>query len=176
MKTLVAYKSKTGFTQRYAEWIKEELGCDIAPLDNITADKLAAYDTVIFGGLVHAGRISGLSKMRELLASCGGKSLVVFATGATPAESDAIDAMWKANFPDDGQAQAPHFYMQAGLNYERMGFFDKLIMKGLSAMMSKKKDKTPDEEGTAQAIGSSFDASSRDYIKPLVEYVRSINK
>ena len=77
---------------------------------------------------------------------------------------------------DDGQAQAPHFYMQAGLNYERMGFFDKLIMKGLSAMMSKKKDKTPDEEGTAQAIGSSFDASSRDYIKPLVEYVRSINK
>ena len=29
MKIIVIYKSKTGFTKRYAEWIAEELKCDI---------------------------------------------------------------------------------------------------------------------------------------------------
>ena len=30
MNTIVIYKSKYGSTKTYAEWIKEELGCDIA--------------------------------------------------------------------------------------------------------------------------------------------------
>ncbi len=29
MKTIVVYKSKYGYTKRYAEWIAEELSCDI---------------------------------------------------------------------------------------------------------------------------------------------------
>lgn len=31
MRTLVIYNSQTGFTRRYAEWIVEELKCDIMP-------------------------------------------------------------------------------------------------------------------------------------------------
>ena len=29
----VIYKSKTGFTQKYAQWIAEETGCDLIPYE-----------------------------------------------------------------------------------------------------------------------------------------------
>ena len=32
MKTLVVYTSQTGFTQRYAEWLAEEMNADIINL------------------------------------------------------------------------------------------------------------------------------------------------
>ena len=33
-KIIVLYKSKTGFSKKYAHWIAETLNCDIASLDN----------------------------------------------------------------------------------------------------------------------------------------------
>ncbi len=32
-KTAVIYKSKTGFTRKYAQWIAEETGCDLFPYE-----------------------------------------------------------------------------------------------------------------------------------------------
>jgi flavodoxin len=46
MKTIVIYKSKTGFTKKYAQWIAAELSADLLEAAMVAADKLAAYDTV----------------------------------------------------------------------------------------------------------------------------------
>jgi flavodoxin len=54
MKTLVVYKSKTGYTKKYAEWIAEELSADILEVSKVNINILASYDTVIFGGSLHA--------------------------------------------------------------------------------------------------------------------------
>jgi flavodoxin len=34
MRVLVVYKSITGFTKKYAEWISKELNADCVPLDS----------------------------------------------------------------------------------------------------------------------------------------------
>ena len=36
MKTVVIYKSRTGFTKKYAEWISEELSADIFDVSKVT--------------------------------------------------------------------------------------------------------------------------------------------
>ncbi|MDD2402659.1 MAG: flavodoxin domain-containing protein, partial [Clostridia bacterium] len=49
MKTVVVYKSKSGFTKKYAEWIAKELSAEIFEASRITADMMMDYDTVVYG-------------------------------------------------------------------------------------------------------------------------------
>ena len=48
--TAVIYKSKYGSTKKYAEWIGEELECDVLETGSVSADTLKKYDTIIYGG------------------------------------------------------------------------------------------------------------------------------
>lgn len=168
-KNLVIYKSVTGFTKQYAEMIAQELDCPALELKNVSAKTLSEYETVIFGGRFHAGSIDGLKKARKLFEAGTAKQLVVFATGATPnTAQDIITDAWNSNFTPDELKNTPHFYMQAGLRYERMPFFDKIMMKAFVAMMKHKKDKNAYEKSLESAISASYDISAREYIRPLL--------
>ena len=176
MKTVVIYKSKTGFTRKYAKWIQEAIRCDILDFQNISRSPLLAYDLIIYGSRIHAGKIDGLKKIKAFLVNNKIAALVVFATGGTPIEvEDVINSMWKASFTEDELDTIPHFYMPAGLNYENMGFSDKLIMKALAKMLKNKNDKDSVEAGCEQAIGHSYDISSREYITPLLEFLETLS-
>lgn len=177
MKTIVIYKSKTGFTQRYAEWIAEELNCDISNYENFSQSSIAEYDCVIYGSRIHAGKVDGIKKIKALFAGNVRSKLVIFATGGTPlAAEDVIDTIWQASFSEEELKTIPHYYMQGGLNYEKMGIVDRLIMKTLAQMLSRKNVKNSVEAGCEQAIGSSYDISSRKYIAPLVQFVQDLAK
>lgn len=170
---LVIYKSVTGFTKQYAQWIGESLDCEVVDLRNVTASKIAEYDVVVFGGRFHAGFVDGLKKAKKLVGARG--KLIVFATGASPsAMEDMVREAWKNNFTPEEMAQIPHFYMQSGLRYEAMPLGDKLMMKAFGALVKGKKDKTEYEEAMSLAIGRSYDLSSREYTKPLIDYVKSV--
>lgn len=117
MKIIVIYKSRTGFTKKYAEWISEELNCKIIDYKDVSEHNLNDFDIVIYGGRVHAGRIDGLENIKKIVEDKKCK-LIVFATGATPiAATKEIEELFKNNFPDES---IPHFYMQSGLCYEKM--------------------------------------------------------
>ena len=62
--------------------------------------------------------------------------------------------------------------MQSGLNYEEMRLTDRTIMKIVAKLMSKKKVKNEEEKGFEQAIRASYDISSKEYIVPLVNYIK----
>ncbi len=173
MKTILVYKSRTGFTERYANWIAEELHCDICRYKELQPKTLKDYDIVIFGSRIHAGKMDSLGKIKTLIKQMAGPKLVIFATGATPAEAtDILEETWRVNLPGDEQITIPHFYMQSGLNYEKMGKLDKMIMKMMAKMLSKKEDKTDNEAGCEQVITDAHDISSKEYIAPLVQYIR----
>ena len=170
---LVVYKSVTGFTKQYAQWIGESLDCETAELKDVTASKMAAYDLVIFGGRFHAGFVDGLKKAKALVGDV--RKLIVFATGASPSTmEDMVKEAWGNNFTPEELAEIPHFYMQGGLRYEKMPLGDKLMMKAFGAMVKGKKDKTAYEEAMSKVIGKSYDLSSKAYTKPLIDYVKSI--
>lgn len=176
MKAIIVYKSRTGFTKRYAEWIAEEIKCDIKSYQDVHKDSLNQYDLVIYGGNLYAGKIDGLAKMKELLPDNKKCSFMVFATGASPAEAkEEINKVWKENLSAEELKEVPHFYMPGGLNYEKMKFVDRTLMRVFSKMMEGKKDKTSFDKECSQAITSSYDISSRDYIKPVIEYVQKLN-
>ena len=64
-KILVLDKSKTGFSERYARWIAEDLQCDLANLAEFKKDSLLQYGLIIYGAGVYAGQINGIGKIKR---------------------------------------------------------------------------------------------------------------
>lgn len=164
-KALILYRSKTGFTERYAKWLKEEISCDLLPYDKRDTADFGPYDAVVFGGWFHAGTIAGFKWFKEQLPRLNGKTVAVFATGATPADSpEAREAIARKPSGD-----LPFFYLQGGLNYEKMGTGDKLLMSMFRKMV--KKEKGEDSE-MYQMLCQSYDISSKEQLSPLVSLLR----
>ena len=172
MKTIVVFKSNTGFTKRYGEWIAQELGCDAVSLKDVSAEKLRNFELVIYGGGFMAGSINGLSKMKKFYKG----RLIVFATGATPQSEIAIIEQAKnRNLTEEEQKEIPFFYMTSGLDYSKMNFIEKTMMGMLKKMLAGKKEQSEEEAQMAKMIAGSYDVCDKKYIEPLVEYVRKIN-
>lgn len=172
-KILVVYKSVTGFTRKYAEMLAQEINCTLMELKDATAETMSDFDTVIYGGRLHAGTLEGLKNAKELFRQSKASQFIVFATGAMPdPTAEIIKEMWTKNLSPDELSQIPHFYMPGGLSYEKLPFSDKLMMKCFSAMMKKKKDKTEDEKAMADAIAGSYDISSKEYMMPLISLLK----
>lgn len=172
MKILVTYKSKTEFTKRYAEIIAKEVNGKLMDFKDVTAEKMSEFDVVVYGGGLYAGMINGYKKAKEMFEKSSAKQFVLFATGGTPNEATKeIDEVWNHNLSADELESISHFYMQGGICYEKMSFPDKTIMKMMSKVLSKKKNKDSAEEGFAQAIKRSYDISSKEYANPLIKYL-----
>ena len=175
MKIIIVYNGKTGFTKRYADWIAEELECSSLSYKNFSKKVIEENDIIIFGSRVHAGKIERLKKIKSQFINKSIQKLIIFACGATPVfEKNVIDKIWVNNLSESEIKSIPHFYMQSGLNYEGMGFLDRTIMKTVAKLMSKKQNKTNEEAGFTQAVQSSYDISSKEYILPLVNCVNDI--
>lgn len=171
---IILYSSKTGFTRKYAELLALELGCTALPLSRAPAD-LSGYTAVVFGSRLHAGIFDGWKKAQKLLQSRGAKQLMVFATGAMPNEAeDTIQKIWEQNLTPAEREAIPHFYLQAGLCYEKMGGVDRAMMKFAAWAMSRKKAKTPEDEAFQNAISKSYDISDPKYLRPLADCLRDL--
>lgn len=176
MKILVTYKSKTDFTKRYAELIAKEVDGYLMEFREVTAQKMSEFDVIVYGGGLYAGMINGFKKAKEMFDESSAKKFIVFATGGTPNEATKeIEEVWKNNLTVEELASLPHFYMQSGICYEKMSFANKTLMKTMSNVLSKKKNKDNVEEGFAQAIKSSYDISSKEYAEPLIKFLLGLH-
>ncbi len=171
-KIIVVYKSRTGFTERYAGWIAEALHCDIVCLENFNIAELVRYDVLILGGGIHAGRINGIKFINDHVASLKNKKIIVFATGATAPIPEEIERFRKDNLPQG--MNIAFFYFQSGINYARMNGADRLMMTTLKTVLKLKINKSAVEHGTMDAIQNSYDYSKSTQIEPLVNYINTI--
>lgn len=164
MKRLVVYQSSTGFTAKYAAWIAQALSCEAKELKRVSAGEAADYDCIIFGGWIMGGMITGLDKIRKM----NPKQLVVFAVGAT-SESDELQNNLKIQ---NHLEQTPFFYLEGGINFEKMSFFPKMMLKMMGKSVAKKENKTEQEKEMERMFAGSFDNSNKANIEPLVALVK----
>lgn len=67
MNSVVVCKSKTGFSEKYAKWIAEELKADLFKLSDFSKKKINDYEAVIYGGGVYASGINGIKFIKKNL-------------------------------------------------------------------------------------------------------------
>lgn len=172
MNTLLIYRSKTGFTKQYAEWICETLPCDVVSWKAVDENALEKYDTIIYGSSLHAGMILGLKKFFQMVDQLD-KKIIVFATGACPADSPDIATAMRKNFTDEQWARVKTFYFQSGLCYEKMGLVDKTMMAMFRSMLKKQKNV---DNITYEMVQKSYDLSEKKFIEPLVAYCKAMQQ
>ena len=71
MKPLVLYRSKTGYTEKYARQLARELGCEAREFRK-DEGSWREYDRVIYGGGLYAGGINGLKSFRKRMQAEAG--------------------------------------------------------------------------------------------------------
>lgn len=172
MKTIVVYKSKYGYTKRYAEWIAEELGCDIK--ENAALGDILGYDMIICGGGCYAGTINGSKLITKNLAQLSEKKLILFAVGSSSGADKDIVPFWEKNLTTEQRQAVAHFYLRGGFDYGRLGSADKLLMNMLKSHLKKIKD--PDEEtpGLLAAYDTPVDFTDKGRLTELLEYVKNV--
>ena len=168
MNAIVIYKSKTGFSRGYAEWIAEALGCATVEAKEMKKADLSQYDVLVYGAYCHAGFIAGVKPFLAAALPLK-KKTAVFAVGASPAENPEIDEALRRNFTDEQWASLRAFYLPGGLRYEKMGTLDRTLMAAFRAMT--KKTEGEDSE-MYKMLCQSYDLSDKKYIGPLVDYCR----
>lgn len=164
--TIIIYSSKTGFSQRYAQWLAEDLACQALPFRDRKNADLKKYDTIILLGGLYAGKMSGLGWLKKQLPSLKGKHLAAIAVGCAPMENPGLPESMAQLFGDTPEIKG--FYCQGGLDYQRMGAVDRAMMAALRAFLKKKGDQQEMLEG----ISHSFDGSNRAYLAPAAAWAR----
>ncbi len=173
MKTVVIYKSKTGFTKKYAEWIAEGLSADIFDVSNVDANIVTAYDTVIYGGSLYAVGIIGVKYITQNMDKLKDKKIVVFATGASPSSKEVISEVRNKNFTPEEQKHIQFFYLRGGFDYSKLNPFDKVLMTLLKWKIKMKKELTTDGKGMLAMYDKPIDFTIKKNIDKIITYVNS---
>ena len=170
---IVIYQSKYGATKKYAEWLAEELSCDLVETKKATIEQIEKYDVVILGGGIYATGIAGISFIKKHYERLKNKKIIVFAVGASPYDEKAMTALKERNFKTEF-SHIPCFYCRGAWNEEIMSWKDRILCHLLKKAVAKKDPATyePWETALMQAVGSNFDWTDKEYVKQIVEYVR----
>lgn len=176
MKTLVIYKSRSGFAKKYAEWIAGELQADLLVYSKVNPGMFAAYDAVVYGGGLYVGGINGVKLITGNMDKLEGKKVAVYASGATPPRPEAMDEVTGKNFTPEQLTKLKFFYLRGGFEYGRLGPVNRFLMQLLKFKIKWRKRTGkklhPDEVGMLAAFEHPLDFTKRESVKPLVDYIR----
>lgn len=132
MRHLIVYCSKYGAAEKCAKLIQERLH-DATDLINLKTDSIKnfdAYDTVIIGGSIYAGKIQSMlkafaTKYQEDLCK---KKLGMYIL--CKEEGEKAQAYIESNFPEPLVDHAEiKVHLGHGVNLEKMNFFEKTMIK-----------------------------------------------
>lgn len=176
MKTFVIYRSLTGFTEKYARWIAEELQAECMDLGGFEPGMVNRDTVIVFGGSLHAVGIKGYRTLRKRLKDAEFRELVLFAVGASPERPGIVDEIREANLRTEEEKSIHLFYMRGGFDYSKLGIWNRFLMTLLKwRIRSRKEEKrTADEKGMLASFENPLDATKRENINEIVDHVRSI--
>lgn len=172
MKTLVVYRSKSGFSKAYADWIARTLNADLREYRSVRPTQFVGYDTIIYGGGLYAVGINGVDLIRKNLDALKDKRVIVFATGASPISEETTSFILNRNFTAEQQSLIQFFYLRGGFDYGKLSLIDKLLMNLLKVRLERKKELTPDERGMLAAFDTPADFTKEQNLAPLLLSLR----
>lgn len=167
-KTVVLYRSKSGFTKKYAEWLAEELNCKLLAAEQIKVSDLSVYDTIIYGGGVYASTINGVKMITGNLDQLKGKKIIVFAVGSSPVKEDNTQQLINTNIPENQRDQIKFYYLRGGFDYTKLSRFNKFAMNLLKPML-KKKNADDDQNNLLAAFDQPQDFTDKKNLTPILE-------
>lgn len=180
-KIAVVFQSKYGATKKYAEWIAEELSCDLFERKNIKSADLEPYDIIVYGGGLYAGGVSGIDILTKNFDKLCYKNLILFTCGlADPLDKENTDHIKQSlnkALPAQMQEEIKVFHLRGAIDYAKLGLAHKAMMAMLYKMTTKKDYeslKNEDKEFIS-TYGKTVDFTNRSMALPIVNYIRELS-
>lgn len=164
--TIIIYRSKTGFSRRYAQWLAEELACQALDYRERSRLRLAEYGAIILVGGLYAGQMAGLGWLKKQLPRLQGKRVAALAVGCAPMDTPDLPQSMEKLFGPTPEIRG--FYCQGGLDYQHMGAVDRAMMAALRAALRRKKD----AQAMLEGISHSFDGARRENLSEILDWAR----
>lgn len=161
----VVYKSKYGSTKKYAEWIAEETGADLFNVDTCKGSDLSDYDTIVFGGCIHAGGLQGIEFLRKNMNTFCVKDVFAFAVGLNVDSIEARQECREINFVKQLK-DIPCYFMHGAYDPAVVKGMDKAIMGLLKRLMD---NSNPELK---EAVTNGADYVDRAEIKYIVDALK----
>lgn len=174
MNAIVLYKSKYGSTKQYAEWIADELGCDVKDAKGVKINDILDYDTIIYGGGLYAEIINGVSVITKNIEKLDGKKIAIFSTGITPIDCrEYYDKLVvEKNFTEEMLKKLKVFNFMGRMVIDELSLPHKAAIKTLKKIMSSKENPSEMELLLVKLCEGSDYQPDRKAIFPLLDYVR----
>ena len=175
MKTIVLYKSISGFTEKYARWIAEDMDCECCSIDDLPSENPVDYDIIIFGGSLHAVGISGFKTLQKRFPDLINRTVYIFATGASPGREHIPGAVIDSNFTEAQKKAFRFYYFRGGFDFSKLNPVNRFIMSlmHIKIRLTKPSKRTPDDIGMLSAFANPVDFTKRDRINELVRDLRA---
>jgi menaquinone-dependent protoporphyrinogen IX oxidase len=174
MRTLVIYRSISGFTRKYAEWIAQELNADIYDVRDFDAAMFSNYELVVFGGSLHAIGINGIKTIKKNFPHLKNKKIIIFAVGASSPRKHELEEIKSKNFTVEQRQNIAFYYLRGGFNYNKLDHLNKVVMTLFKIRIKLKKKRTTDEIGMLAAYSRPIDCTKKENITKIVEYAKSL--
>ena len=173
-KIAIIYKSKYGSTEKYAQWISEEVKGDLFEHSKIDITDLMNYNTMVFGGGLYASGIAGIKFLTENYEKLKDKNIIVFTVGlASTDDKEVFVPIIEKNFTEEMIDNIKIFHLRGGIDYSELGFIHKAMMWGLKKVLSRKSpyEMTDDDKELLATYGKKVDFMDRDSISPMVSCI-----
>lgn len=182
MNPLLIYSSKTGFTEKYAHALGNQLGIPAHKLSDIKDfEKLFhGKNTLIYGGGLYASGIDGFKSLQNHVTLGALRHLLVFTTGLSlPSDPLKKDVYNKNLLGLEGPSISFH-YLRGGFHYQRLGKVDKVLMRLLKMRIDHKKKRgkplNEDEKGMLAVFYREVDFTNMHDLQPLLQEVQALRR
>ena len=149
MNSIIVYGSHYGTTKQYAEELSKRTNIKVISFKKIN-QQINDYDNIIYLGGLYAGGVLGMSKTLKKLNNISNKKILI----ATVGLSDPTDEVNKNNIRNNIKNQIPKevlekakiFHLRGGIDYSKLNFAHKTMMKLLYNAVKN----LPNEKQTAE--------------------------
>ena len=149
MNSIIVYGSNYGPTKQYANELSRRTNMKAISFKKVN-QQINDYDNIIYLGALYAGGVLGMSKTLKKLNNISNKKILI----ATVGLSDPTDEVNKNNIRNNIKNQIPKevlekakiFHLRGGIDYSKLNFAHKTMMKLLYNAVKN----LPNEKQTAE--------------------------
>lgn len=172
-KVAVVYRSKSGYTEKYAKWIAKETGGDLFKGEKTKVEDLMNYDTIVYGGGLYAVGINGVKLITQNYEKLKDKKIILFGVCASPTRPEIVEEVRDRNLTVEQRGYIDFFLLRGGFDKRKLTVIDRILMQIMKLHLKRKKNLTPDERGMLNAYSHPVDFTSEKNIDMIITKIRN---
>ena len=177
------------------------INCDIYDAKDILAQTLNPYQIIIFAGALYGGELSIGASLKDFLASQKNAAKITTKTTkstqnpkyatktskiypniaqiycliiglSSPKNALNYQKALDKNLTNDEQKGIRFYFLQGGIDFDKLDSGDRARMEAYRAMLRAKDDKTPEQEALLK--NQKLDFARKDLLEPIIDAIKDL--